>query len=73
MDYNKLAIANIASYGDTDIFPFPIENALFYDMPDAVNALLINIDSDFDGWLSKHPVDCIKTCVPVGYTGWIFR
>ena len=32
MNYTKLALKNISSYGDTDIFPYPIANALFYDM-----------------------------------------
>jgi hypothetical protein len=31
MDYYSLALNNISMQGDTDIFPFPIENALFYD------------------------------------------
>ena len=57
-------------HGDTDIFPYPIENALFYDMPDKVKNLLEDIDSNFDKWLSSYPVDTIKTCIPVGYTGF---
>jgi hypothetical protein len=70
MDYYKLAVMNIAKYGDTDIFPYPIENALFYDNPEKVSSILSDIDSNFDNWLSKYPVECIKTCIPVGYTGF---
>ncbi len=70
MDFHSLAIKNISMHGDTDIFPYPIENALFYDMPDQVKAILNDIDSHFDSWLSQYPVESIKTCVPVGYTGF---
>ena len=30
-DFFAFAIDNISKYGDTDIFPFPIENHIFYD------------------------------------------
>jgi hypothetical protein len=70
MDFYNLAIKNISTHGDTDIFPFPIENALFFDIPDKVKGLLDDIDKNFEKWLSKYPVDTIKTCIPVGYTGF---
>lgn len=35
-DALKLAIANIANFGDTDVFPFPLENLWFYDDPASV-------------------------------------
>jgi len=70
MDYYSLAIRNISTHGDTDIFPFPIENALFFDMPDKVKEILVDIEKRFDYWLSNYPVDSIKTCIPVGYTGY---
>lgn len=28
----ELAVKNIAKFGDTDIFPYPIENHIFNDM-----------------------------------------
>ncbi len=70
MDYYKLAVLNIAMHGDTDIFPFPIENAMFFDNPDKICQLLKDIDSHFEQWLAKYPVECIRTCIPVGYTGY---
>lgn len=70
MDFLKLAIHNISSYGDTDIFPFPMENALFFDRSNDVENLLMSVEGDFDSWVSKYPVEFIKTCVPVGYTGY---
>lgn len=70
MDYYKLAIDNISKFGDTDIFPYPIENAMFYDIPEKVEDTLLDIDNNFDNWLSSYPVDALNTCIPVGYTGY---
>ena len=80
MKYIELALKNISEYGDTDIFPFPMENALFFDMPDAVKKIFKSMESttrknekveeNFDKWVANYPIDCIKTCVPVGYTGY---
>jgi hypothetical protein len=70
MDFYNLAIKNISTHGDTDIFPFPIENALFFDIPDKVRDLLEDTDKNFEKRLSSYPVDTIKTCIPVGYTGF---
>lgn len=70
MDVAQLAVKNVAMYGDTDIFPFPIENAMFFDIPEKVRGLLKDMEKNFDDWLARYPVDCIKTCIPVGYTGF---
>ena len=70
MDYAKLAINNISKYGDTDIFPFPMENALFFDNAKEVKNLIVEMEKNFDTWMANDPVDSIKTCVPVGYTGY---
>ncbi|GAA4774089.1 MULTISPECIES: RNA-directed DNA polymerase [Flavobacterium] len=70
MDYYKLAIDNISKFGDTDIFPFPIENALFYDKPDEVKKILEKISSDFDNWSVNYPIESINSCIPVGITGF---
>jgi len=70
MDYFKMAVDNISKFGDTDIFPFPIENSLFYDMPLKVSELLKDIEDNFTNWLSVYPVECIRTCVPIAYTGF---
>jgi len=66
----KLAITNIAMHGDTDIFPFPIENALFFDKLETIANLLPEIERKFEDWLSSYPVEAIRTCIPVGYTGF---
>jgi hypothetical protein len=70
MNFAKIAIDNISKHGDTDIFPFPIENMLFFDTESKIEGLLIEIEKNFDEWASKYPVDSIHSCIPVGYTGY---
>ncbi|MFA5252148.1 MAG: RNA-directed DNA polymerase, partial [Phycisphaerae bacterium] len=69
-DYFKLAVDNITQYGDTDIFPFPIENHIFYDNKEQTVELLNDINKDFTTFLEKYPPVNISTCVPLGYTGF---
>jgi hypothetical protein len=66
----RLAVKNIASFGDTDIFPFPTENHLFHDMPDQVCDVLSQIDRDFDDAVSKIPILSSKNLSVVGYSGF---
>ncbi len=68
--YLEMAINNIAKKGDTDIFPFPIENAMFYDKPMEVKDNLVEMDKKFDEYLQNGGIDCIKACIPVGQTGF---
>jgi hypothetical protein len=70
MDLARIAIDNISKFGDTDIFPFPIENMMFYDRASSAQSLLLDIEKDFDNWASKYPVNAIHSCIPVGYTGY---
>lgn len=37
----KKALENIAKYGDTDIFPHPLEKTIFHDSEEQVFELLI--------------------------------
>jgi Reverse transcriptase (RNA-dependent DNA polymerase) len=66
----KLAIRNIAKFGDTDIFPFPIENAIFHDKPDRVLSLLQAIGADFGGHVDKFPPVNLTSLAPAGYSGF---
>lgn len=66
----KLAAKNIASFGDTDIFPFPTENHIFFDKPKEVCAVLRDIDKEFEGSLVKMPVLTAKELATVGYSGF---
>jgi hypothetical protein len=66
----RLAVRNIAEYGDTDVFPFPLENHWFHDEPDAVISLLEELDRNFDLWYSTYPVVFSKLLATVGYVGF---
>ncbi|MEO5797200.1 MAG: RNA-directed DNA polymerase [Rhodoferax sp.] len=65
-----LAIGNIAHFGDTDIFPFPIENRLFYDSPKEVQKVLLEIDADFEKAIAEIPILSSKNLSVVGYGGF---
>jgi Reverse transcriptase (RNA-dependent DNA polymerase) len=65
-----LAIKNIANFGDTDIFPFPIENRLLFDLSDAASAVLKDVDKDFESSLARMPVLTSKELAAVGYNGF---
>ena len=65
----RLAIDNVANHGDTDIFPFPIENHLLHDKPDQVCAVLQEIDKDFSAAVTRIPVLTAKELAAVGYGG----
>jgi hypothetical protein len=66
----KAAVRNIATFGDTDIFPFSFEKHVFNDRPELVEKALQDLHSTFDERLAKNPPDNINTLAPVGYTGF---
>jgi hypothetical protein len=66
----EAAVKNIASHGDTDIFPFPFECHLFHDQPGRCAEILEAIHADFDEYLSMNAPDMIETLSQVGYTGF---
>jgi hypothetical protein len=70
MNFAKIAIYNISNFGDTDIFPFPIENMMFYDRESFIENLVLNIENNFEDWISEYPVNAIHSCIPAGYTGY---
>lgn len=70
--YIDLALKNIQNFGDTDIFPFPIENHIFYDTENEIIEHIQNIDKYFNiktinakNELSKVYIDYIDTNSPV--------
>lgn len=65
-----LAIDNVTKYGDTDIFPFPIENHIFFDRKKEIISYIENLHKNFDEFQSKFPPININTCSPVGNTGF---
>lgn len=48
----EVALRNIVKYGDTDIFPFPIENHILHDQKAAVVKQLQDAYSSFDQYLT---------------------
>jgi hypothetical protein len=66
----RRAIANVVYHGDTDIFPFPVENRIIHDKADEVVSLLAKIDADFESILASSPPANHGGLAPVGYTGF---
>jgi hypothetical protein len=66
----QLAVKNITKLGDTDVFPFPIENHIFYDKSTDVINILNNIHNNFDEMLMKVPPVHVKSLSVVGYSGF---
>jgi hypothetical protein len=66
----RRAVDNVANWGDTDIFPFPIENQVFHDRPEPMVDLLEKIAANFDSEINSFPVGSYSTLAPVGYTGF---
>jgi len=68
--YFKSAIQNIATFGDTDVFPFPIERHIFFDREAGTLDLLREIHREFNDFLNKYPPVCENHLAVVGYTGF---
>jgi Reverse transcriptase (RNA-dependent DNA polymerase) len=64
------AVRNIARYGDTDVYPYPLENHWFHDAENSIVDLLIQLDSDFEGWLKSYPLSYTTGLSSVGYNGF---
>lgn len=66
----EAALRNIATHGDTDVFPFPFETHLFFDCPDRCRELVREIHDNFENRLASDPPIKIVTLTQVGYTGF---
>lgn len=65
-----LAVKNIDAHGDTDIFPFPIENYVLRDKAKDVVKLLRQAYSHFDKCFGLYRPHHIRTLTPVGISGF---
>ena len=65
-----LALNNIVRYGDTDIFPFPIERQVIRDEPEETLKILLHMDKSFDDSLHDMPVESERMLQAVGYNGF---
>jgi hypothetical protein len=64
------AIENIIRYGDTDIFPYPIERQIFRAKKDETIDLLVSIKRAFKKSLGQMPLEYEKLLNTVGYSGF---
>ncbi len=69
-EFFERAVINITKHGDTDIFPFPIENHIFFDKAQDVVELLVDINNNFPERLSRYPPSNHSALAPVSYTGF---
>jgi hypothetical protein len=69
-DYFRRAVQNIARHGDTDVFPYPVENHVFFDKEDAIVAALVKIHGDLNKAIADNPPVVEGMLAPVGYTGF---
>ena len=65
-----LAVANVARYGDTDVFPWPLENHVLYDRPEQVVDLLMELHGNLEESLLKEPPVVEGMLSAAGYTGF---
>lgn len=69
-DAFKLAIANVAAFGDTDIFPATLDRFACADSSAEMVAALENIHRNFDQCLASEPPENIDALAPLGYTAF---
>jgi hypothetical protein len=66
----RAAIDNIYKFGDTDIFPFPLENKILYDEKEELLKNLIDAYGNFEQYFSRNSPDDIRSMVPIHHTGF---
>ena len=64
------ALDNVSRYGDTDIFPFPVEKNVFFDKRVSALKVLNTIHKNFDNELLKMPPNHERLLCAVGYAGF---
>lgn len=66
----RFAIRNIVSFGDTDIFPFPLETRMLDDCENQILELFKGVHSNFSESLNSFPPLNVDCCSTVGYYGF---
>jgi hypothetical protein len=66
----SLAVANVSAFGDTDVFPSPLDRFAFSDRPAEVIVILDKIDGTFIQSLADFPPENIDALAPLGYTAF---
>ena len=64
------ALQNIASHGDTDVFPFPFKRSLIQERLEECSDYVSGMNQDFDKCLADSPPLTVEMLSQVGYTGF---
>ena len=68
--YFDAALTNILRHGDTDIFPFPIENHVFFDRKSEIISCLEELHASFGDFLSRYSPTHESSLIPISYSGF---
>lgn len=66
----QLAAKNVAAFGDTDVFPSPLDRFTCTDEIDDVVKALKEIHRTFHQYLASRPPENINALAPLGYTAF---
>ena len=66
----EVALGNIARWGETDVFPKPLDNHVLADMPDEFLLLLRDVDKGFASEVGVRPPAKVTAATPNGYSGF---
>ena len=66
----RLAVRNVARFGDTDVFPYPFENQILAAREDQVVDVLEEMHASFDESVAKYPPLSVRSLTAVGYHGF---
>ncbi len=70
LNFFKAAVENVYRHGDTDIFPFPIENRIMHDLIDEFSALSFDVFEKFDEEFQNSTPSDIRSIVPIHHSGF---
>lgn len=66
----QAAVENIYRHGDTDVFPFPIENRIIYDKRDVFIDYIDGLYKEIESAFIQNPSDDIRSLVAIHHTGF---
>ncbi len=64
------ALMNVANFGDTDVFPYLIENVIFYDKRNEVKEVIKGINGDVKNKLVSNAFNNNSAAIPSGILGY---
>ena len=62
----RLAVRNVARFGDTDVFPYPFENQILAAREDQVVDVLEEMHASFDESVAKYPPLSVRSLAARG-------